>query len=240
MKAGDSMTGREYIEAHMDEVIQMAKACISRIVLPRRSKLPDFVKDDVLADEEDMLWGAVERIWEQGDYFDPGRARLSTWVYKTTEQYCSSRVMAYLLMPKRVPPLGGTAALDQYLEIHGEVKPERLADTVPSGEDIEQDYVDREQIAEMYEKLGRIPDERAKAIIMQADGEGRKVADMAAELGITRQRIRQIRDRYLKGIQREFELEDQYEIRIGDYWYVGNDASRHKVLLDEGADSGGD
>lgn len=202
------MDGRAYVEAHIDDVIKMTGAVVMRRVMPTVRSLPPFVRNDPTITADDMIWAAVGDIWERATYYRPEETALSTWVYTCVPRYCASRIFKKILREQRTPPGHRLCYLDKRIRVKGEDQDETLGDLISTGENVEEECVDRDLIARILKAINELDDEPAKDAVVGNLVKGETLNAIGKRRGVSGEAIRQQRDKGIRIIRKKLGIVD--------------------------------
>lgn len=149
---------------------------------------------------DDMIGNAMVFLLENARYYDPQKAKLSTWCYRAAE-LAVLRMMQFdgadraktldeaisLSTPIRSPKIRADRRFHDGLE---------LADAIEDRtQDTERDAVRAADFEKALRVIRALPNERMTKILMEryaTDGEPKTFDELAAEFGVSKERVRQI------------------------------------------------
>lgn len=181
----DLYGGRAEIHARIDEVYRMvcSLVCSGKIKYGRR-ELEDVVQEGVL--------GVLSRAHR----YDPGKSSLSTFVYMAATQWLWQQITQLgnadcrrindQLLSLNLPIVHGRVAG------HGDRNTTELIDLIPSDEDMENSVLHDMEMAELHRMIDEIKDDRARYVTRARFVDGRTLDEIGADVGISRERVRQI------------------------------------------------
>lgn len=144
----------------------------------KRYHVGNMERDDLVS------WGTMGLI-NAARAYDPSRGTaFSTLACRAIERM----IVRGVSREWRADQAGRTVSLDELISGSGEEGDDRFIDQLASGDDLEQDLVDRQRIVDLREAIRQLPPEKQQIIERHFFRE-ESVKDIAADLGLTRQGV---------------------------------------------------
>lgn len=154
-----------------------------------------YESDDII--QEGLLGVMINR-----DAYDPERGSLGTFVTVTARRYVMGhRFHADAASKRRVN--FEAVYLDQPLEHQNGIgKVKTLGDMIPGDVDLERDLIRKEDLKKAYEIIGSMDERMRKIILERHSDQPRLLSEIAKELCVSPERVRQLESAGLRRLRR--------------------------------------
>jgi RNA polymerase sigma factor (sigma-70 family) len=156
-------------------------------------------------ERDDMIQDAMLRIVADAKRFDPSKGSWSTFVYSLAQLSVHSKLQADRC--KCRSPEGGIRSLDEVIwtNSHRYGLEIRLMDRIADPTDYEAKCVADFEAAALYEAMDALPNERMRRVVQARwlTGEKQTLKQLAAELNVSRERVRQIEESAFRFLRKE-------------------------------------
>lgn len=187
------MTPKEIVYSHPEDLLRLCYKAIGRFS-------PGLKHEEF----EDRAMAAVTRVLEKADSYDPARGRLATWIYEEART-ANYRCKVYYARRKNG---GGYATLrgDSQSRFHAR---ETLFSSLSTDEDLctaTAERTDRERTLQAVHRAAEGLAPRQRTVLYAYYSDDATLEIVGRRLGLTRQRVEQIRNRALCRVRNNREI----------------------------------